>query len=110
MKKRDIYLVLIALIFLAFFTGFFIAKSYGHYSLWKEYRNYFKEPNPQIESWMSLRTIEKRFNIVHEELYKTIGANSGSVNSHISLDVLCKEADKNCTEIIIKLNNLAENG
>lgn len=103
-QKKTIYILVI--IFLLLLSFFFLFKAKVHYSTWKSYHNYFEQPNQQIESWMSIKTISNKFNISNSEIIKEMGTNNTKINPHMSLDVYCKQYHKDCADLIERLNNL----
>jgi len=107
MKKRQriIYIILIVLLLISIF--FFALRTYEHYSAWKEYRTYFKNPDARIESWMNIKTISEKFNISYDQIFTTIGADK-QVNIHMSLDIFCKVYNKNCPGLVEALRSLAK--
>ncbi len=105
-KTNNKILLVIIIIFLVLLSFLIIYRAYTNYSQWRNYHNYFSQENPQIQSWMNLNTISKRFNLTDEELNQALDINGTKVNKHISLDRFCKEYNKECSVIVENLNQL----
>ncbi len=113
MKKRDksnlrpeiiIYIVLF-LIVLGFIL-FFAYRSYADYSVFKEHQEYLKKSNIEVQSWMTISTISKKFHISQNDLYKILEVNRTQINPHITLDQFCKDYKRNCPALVEELNGL----
>lgn len=98
-----VYVVVILILIAILFSILF--RAYGNYSAYKEHKTYFNQPNPQIQGWMSIKTIFNNFNLSSQEIFKETGVNETKINIHMSLNRFCREYRQNCTLLIEKLNN-----
>ncbi len=96
-------LIMLIIIILLVSSVLLIIKSYKNYNAWKEHRNYLKQ-NPEIQPWMSIKLISKEFNLSEQEIFQRININESKINSHISLNNLCKKYNKNCAELIAEIS------
>lgn len=104
-KSETLYTVIIILLVIIAFMLFFFIKGYMDYAQWKSYRDYFKQPNPQIQSWMSVSLISTKFNLTKSQIYNDMGVNGSQINNHITLDLYCQQYHKDCSSILEKLNS-----
>lgn len=105
-KKSKIlfYFVILFFVLLILFLAY---HTFINYHSWREHRNYFKNnPQPKIESWMTINMISNRFNITSVEILKEIGINKTQVNRHMALDRLCSEYKQNCIDVVNRLNTI----
>jgi len=105
-KKQNpnyIYVVVILILFAILFSTLF--RAYENYSVYKEHKTYFNQPNPEVQDWMSIKIISTNFNLSSQEVFKEMNINETKTNPHVSLDRLCKEYHQNCNLLIEKLNN-----
>jgi len=72
--------------------------------MFKSHENYFKESNIQIQPWMNVGVIEKKFNITQESLSKVLFVNVSKISHRSTLDSICKKNHLNCTEVVNELN------
>lgn len=106
LRKKEFYFVLAMI--LAVFVFFLLFRAYQHYSAWKAYHDYFNQPNPKIESWMSFDTISKRFQISEREILNELNVSERQINPRMTLDRFCRRYHQNCTELVKRLNELSE--
>lgn len=103
-KKRSLYTFLILVLILLIF--FFSFRAYNHYTVFKIHKGYFKQLNPNIESWMTVHLIIKRFNIAQDVIFKELNVTNTISNQRSSIDSICKKNHLNCTQVINRLNKL----
>ena len=107
MKKKDVasplYAVVLVLILLILLFSF---RTYNHYTALKSHRGYFKQPNPEIQSWMTVRSVVRHFNISENAIYQEFKLNATLSNNRLTIESLCKKNKLNCTEAIIRINAL----
>lgn len=103
LQRKVVYIALI--IVLIAFVFLFSLRAYRQYHVWRSYHNYFNQPNPKIESWMTIKLISQKFNITEEEISESLD-NQTRINCHISLNRFCKQYHQNCTEIVDRLNQI----
>jgi hypothetical protein len=105
-KNKNLYALIIIFLIITAFIFFFLIRGYMNYAEWKDHRDYFKQSNTQIESWMSINLISTKFNLTTSQIYQEIGVNGTQINKHLTLDLFCKKYQKDCQVIINNLNNL----
>jgi hypothetical protein len=103
-SKKVIFIGVMVILLLIVLAVIFFLRGYHNYYLWKEYNDYFKQPNPQVEPWMSVKTVSEKFSINEEYIFMILNVSEKNVNSHITLDRFCKLQSKNCTKIVNQLN------
>jgi hypothetical protein len=103
-KKTIWYLVLILI--LVFFIILFLIRIHQHYTMFRNHEKYFKQPNPQIESWMTVDTLIRYFHISPDYLAKELKVNNTFLNQRLTIDSICKKNHLNCTEVVSNLNLL----
>ena len=103
-KNKILYAALIFI--LVIFISFFLFKIYSNYTLLKNHRAYFKQKNPEIESWMTIQGVIKRFNIPKNTVLKELKINDTLSNERLTIDDICKKNHLNCTEVADALNRL----
>lgn len=108
-NKRVVTHIIIGLLaILVVLMAAYIVQSYIHYSIWRTQRNYLKEPNAKIESWMTFQMVERQFGLDKGAIYGTINATSLRLNHHMTIDTFCKQYARNCTEVLDQLNKLRQ--
>jgi hypothetical protein len=103
-KRRRNYAIIILIIILAVLVLFSFLRAYIQYSNWKTQHNYFENPNPKIESWMTIKMISEQFNLTTTDILAEMKINNTPVNKHLTLELYCKQYHKDCTELIQRLN------
>jgi hypothetical protein len=103
-KVRNVLLAILFLLIAVFLLTSF--RAYRHYSDWKNHKDYFKGPNPKIESWMNIQTVEERFHLTRDQILGEANVSKG-VNPRMTLDRLCAQYKIECGDFIIRLNSLA---
>ncbi len=83
----------------------FLGKAYIHYEEFKSHREYFKQPNPKIQPWMTIPTIVRYFNISESEIQQKLNITAATTERGMSMGDICIKKNINCTEIIKTLNN-----
>ena len=105
--NKFLYLsMIIVIIILIVLIVFFALRTIRQYSVLRNHENYFKENNLEIEPWMNIHLIEKRFNITQDNLSGELKINSSRIDQRQTLDSICKKNHLNCTEVVNDLNNL----
>jgi len=105
--SRFLYIFLIILIIvLVIIIIFFILRTYRQYEMFKSHENYFKQSNIQIQPWMNIRIIERRFNITQDDLSKELNINTSKISQRSTIDSICKKNHLNCTDVVNVLNSL----
>jgi len=102
-KTKVLYIIIIALVLLIFLYSF---RAYQHYTLMKLHREYFKQPNLQIEPWMTVHSISRHFNISENAIFQELKTKATISNSRTTIESMCKKNHLNCTETISGLNAL----
>jgi len=105
-RTTFIYLVMILIILALIFSALFRAQE--DYEAYQETKEYFNQPDIQIQDWMNIKLISSNFNLSSQEIFVEMGVDGTKINPHMSLYRFCKEAHQNCTLLIEKLNNRAE--
>lgn len=103
-KNKVLYIFLILVLVLLIFL--FSFRAYSHYNIFKSHKGYFKQLNPNIESWMTVHLIIKRFNIPQDVILKELKVTNTISNQRSTIDSICKKNHLNCTEVINRLNSL----
>ena len=113
-NERIFYLLIIAILLIL--MAILLIRTHNNYNTLKSHRDYLRQPNPSIQDWMTIYTIERHFNISSVVIDRELRMN-GSIlmnklpNESISLDrlplkTLCKRNHLNCTEVIERLNSM----
>jgi len=107
-KKNQVFYIIFAVVILALvlLVFFFSFRAYKHYTALKSHENYFKQPNPEIEPWMTTHLIIRKFNISEEALFKELKVNDTRANQRQTIYNICKKNHLNCTEVVSELNRL----
>jgi hypothetical protein len=84
----------------------FSLRAYHQYVLFNNHENYFRRGNSEIQSWMNIHTIERRFNITPSALSAELNISPSKITQTSMLNSLCSEYHLNCTEIVDQLNSL----
>ena len=112
-RRRDVtigrfwYIFLVVVIItLAALVIFFSVRAYDQYFVFRSHVDYFRSGNPQIQSWMNIHTIERRFNITQDVLASELNVSASKISQKSTLNSICNQYRLNCTQIVDKLNNL----
>lgn len=103
-KSKILHISLIFVLMLLIFIYSF--RAYQHYGILKSHRSYFKQPNQDIQPWMTIRSVERHFNISQSEVFQELKINATATNQRLTIESICKKYKLNCTEVIIGLNSL----
>lgn len=111
MAKKDMTttLYIIIIILLAIVILLFLFRAYTHFTQLRAHRQYFRHPNAEIQSWMSIPTIVREFNISESDIYSQLNITKKLTTGRVTLLQLCKENHLNCTEEVAQLNALVQN-
>ncbi len=102
-KRIILYMaLLLSLVLLAFVLS---KSAVNHYHSFKDQQREIKNANfTQIESWMTPRTIIRRFNLSESDLVNELKTNSNKTNFRVPLDSICKKNKLNCSLVVEELN------
>jgi len=104
--KSDIFFYII-LIFLIFLILLFSYRAYHNYNVLKTQRGYLKQVNIEIQPWMTVHSVERRFNLSSEKVDKELKIKYNiSYYGGETITSLCVKNHLNCTKVIEDLNNL----
>ncbi len=106
-KKKLIFwsLLLIILVLLVIMST---VRTIHRYETWKEHREFLKSGNKTIEDWMTVNLIVNRSGIPKDLVYNELGIKESFANDRKHLSKLCQENNLNCTEVVARLNSIAE--
>ena len=103
-KNNFFYVSLItALVLLIFLFSF---RAYMHYTVLKSHREYFRQPNPEIQSWMTIHSVARHFNISESALFQEMNVSATMSNRRLTIEGICKKNNLDCNEMLIRLNLL----
>lgn len=116
-KDESMMIFLLIIIVLILFIVFFAVQAYTRYETLKIHRNYFRQPDIQIQGWMNIRTVVQQFNLSEDVIYSelkinsTISVDTLTINetiydNRLTIDDACKRSHLNCTQVITRLNSL----
>lgn len=115
MKKKNVkkinpfvYLIIILIIVLMALVVTFSLRTYHQYVLFKQHDHYFREGNSQIQPWMNIHALEKRFNISQDALAEQLNISSSKIAPTSILSSLCSQYNLNCTKVVIELDRLKQ--
>ena len=103
-KSREIVYILIILV-LVIIICFFLFKTYTNYTALRAHRNYLRQQNPSIESWMTLQTVITIFKVPQNIILKELQINDTLSNEKLTIDSICKQNHLNCTQVVNDLNH-----
>ena len=107
LKNETVYLIIIFV--LVVLIAIFLIRAYVHYVNLRIHRNYLRQPNAKIESWMSIHTVIRDFNLSNETiLFRELQINNSFANQRLTLDILCKKNHLNCSQVVDSLNALRQ--
>jgi len=101
-KRKLFVLVALFVIVLGSLLGLSF-KAFHKYEMWHLHKSYFDQNISQqhVEAWMSLRLIEKRFDI---DVAKVLGIDLTFYQKRHSLGETCIQYKRDCNAVIKKLN------
>ena len=104
MKKSEkiALAMLIAVLIVTFFV--LTIEANNQYTIFQERRHQVKQPE-KIELWMSFSQVSKILEIPPENLFLRLNLTE-KINSHINLDLYCKQYHQNCSALVEKINDL----
>jgi hypothetical protein len=131
-KKHDQYLPILIIfgIVILILIGVFSYRVYTQYNTLRNHRDYIRQPDAEIQPWMSVNTVVRRFNVsedtilqvmnitkeqsailrrfnVSERLFeREINMTSNQTTIRQTLASICKQNHLNCTDVIQRLNEL----
>jgi hypothetical protein len=85
---------------------FFALQTLAHYNSFRGHQKYFNQPNPMIESWMTVHGAALKFNVSESLMFKELNVTDAITNQRLTIGDICKEKNLNCTEVLDKLNSL----
>jgi flagellar basal body-associated protein FliL len=103
--KKPFYAAIVIIIILLLLMSIALFRAYRNFSVFEEHRNYFNSEEAKIEPWMNIHAITFNFNITQEQVVSYFNV-SERINPEASLNRLCKQYNKNCTEIVADLNKI----
>ncbi|VVB78169.1 Uncharacterised protein [uncultured archaeon] len=111
MKKKNVndiinILYLILIILLVLLIIFYVYRVHTQYTQFKSHQKYFRQQNPQIESWMPVDVVVRYFHIPPEILFNELRISNTRLNQRLTLDSICKKNQLNCTRVVDDLNHL----
>jgi hypothetical protein len=78
----------------------------NQYRTYQSHRVYLRNPNADIQPWMTVPTVVRHFNVSESIVYKELQMNRTFYDSRSTLDTICRKSRLNCTDVIRKLNAL----
>ena len=106
-KLAIIYFILVIL--LVAFLILFLFRAYIHFTELNAHRQYLKHPDAQIQSWMSIPTVAREYNISESDIYGVLNVSKKRTTSRLTLFQICRNYHLNCTEKIDRLDSLIQN-
>ncbi len=107
-EKKKLIFWSILLIILVLLATLFAVRTIQRYETWKEHREYLKSGNKTIQDWMTVNLISNRSGIPKDLVYNELGIKESFTNDRKHLSRLCQENNLNCTEVVARLNSIAE--
>lgn len=103
MKFKKIILIIISIILILLLLNLIIDMR-TKFGAFKEHKEYFDLPAEarHIESWMTLRMINKEFDII---VPKELNKNENFLDSKKTLEEYCKDKGFNTSQVIYELEN-----
>lgn len=97
----SIILIFLALIFI------FSYLAYSQYHVLRTHGAYFRQGNNTIQPWMTIRSVERHFNISSEIVNKELKIKSNlTYYNPNTIQSICIKNKLNCTKVVEDLNNL----
>jgi hypothetical protein len=106
-KKYNISLILsLVILSLIILTVFFSIRTHNQYEILKDHRNYLKQQNIEIQSWMTINTVVNRFNMTNDYIYSELGIDNTYSWNRMTIQSICIKKKLDCTKIVANLNSL----
>lgn len=129
-KKHNQHLQILIIVGIVILIGVFSYRLYTQYNTLRNHRDYIRQPDAEIQAWMSVNTVVRRFNISEDSILKEmnitkdqsmilrrfnvserfiereINMTSNQTTIRQTLANICKQNHLNCTDVIQRLNNL----
>jgi Ni,Fe-hydrogenase I cytochrome b subunit len=100
---------------------FFAVRAYHHYTELESHRNYFRQPNAQIQDWMTVRSVVKHYNLSEDKIYAELNVSPGAFIAELGIDnstlvdrmtikTICVQKHLDCNAVVNKLNSIGNTG
>ena len=104
--KKHFYAAIAVIIILLVFIGLSAFLSYRNFSIFEKHKRYLNRDEAQVETWMNIKIITENFNITKQQIVGYFNISEFDIRSEASLNRLCKQYKKNCTQIVEELNKI----
>lgn len=105
MRKKTKIIIFTILIVLFIVLIIVSIQTYRNYTILKNHREYFNQPNPQIQDWMTINTLKEFYNISNDEMCMNLKINDTLSNNKMTIKKICQKNKLNCTEVMAELNS-----
>jgi|GEM_PF-1173189 len=118
--KWPVIVLIILGVIIFFLIILFAVRAYHHYVELENHRDYFKQPNAPIQSWMTIRSVVRHYNLSEEKIYSELnvspgtlitelGIDNSTVVDRLTIDTICAKKHLNCTTVVDRLNGIGTN-
>jgi hypothetical protein len=106
-KKVNTNIWYIAIIIILVFIILLLSlRLYNQYETLKSHRQYFRQPSPRIESWMTIQSVKHFFNFTDDELGEALNISSTIKENKLTISEVCLQKHLNCTVVVDELSKL----
>jgi len=101
-NKEICYILIVLVLILCLFA----VRTYRQYNILRTHIEHFRQPNPEIEPWMTVSLVAKQFGIPEDEIFQELNTTKKLSHERLTLDGICKKNHLNCTDVINKIEML----
>ncbi len=103
-KKNKIILFSVLLIVVLILISFFSFRLINRYDNYIKHKDFFKQDNVHIESWMAVSVVKNKFNLSNQDLFEDYNIEDKFWYNRYTLDEICEKFNLDCEKYVEELN------
>jgi len=118
MKWKIIVPISICIIIFVFII-LFALRAHSHYVELKSHRDYFKQPNPPIQEWMTIHSVVRYYNLSESKIYSEmnispdtlnmeLGIDNSTIIDRLTIETICAKKHLDCNSVVDRLNSIRD--
>jgi heme/copper-type cytochrome/quinol oxidase subunit 2 len=104
-KRTNTERVLIAIVIILVALIIILSvRTYTQYQTFRSHRHYIAQPNASIQSWMTIRTVERRYNVTNQTMESALNVTLTTAIQKKTLAAVCATQHLDCAVVVGRLN------